>query len=134
MYYGARGGAGLTMTVYTAKSAMHSGNYGNWLPDANVRLAQLIASMVGPTGRVAIDGFYDDVPPFAPAAVKMMQEVPDDTESMRKRYGLGSTDGAAASLQEGFESSGVQRAHDEGGRSRRRHRRRAPPPKSRCGS
>ena len=63
---------------------MHSGNYGNWLPDANVRLAQLIGSMVGPTGKVAIDGFYDDVLPFAPAALKMMQEVPDDSESMRR--------------------------------------------------
>jgi acetylornithine deacetylase/succinyl-diaminopimelate desuccinylase-like protein len=102
IYYGARGGAGLTVTVYTAKSAMHSGNYGNWLPDANVRLSQLIASMVGPTGKVAIDGFYDDVLPFAPAALKMMQEVPDDSESMKKLYGLGSTDGAAASLQEGL--------------------------------
>jgi len=102
LYYGARGGAGLTVTVYTAKSAMHSGNYGNWLPDANVRLAQLIASMVGATGKVAIDGFYDDVLPFPPAAVKMMQEVPDDSESMRRQYGLGSTDGAAASLQEGL--------------------------------
>src|SRR5262249_29665063 len=40
--------------------------------------------------------------PFPPAALKMMQEVPDDTESMRKRYGLGSTDGAASSLQEGL--------------------------------
>lgn len=102
LYYGARGGAGLTVTVYTAKGAMHSGNYGNWLPDANVRLAQLIASMVGPTGKVAIDGFYDDVLPFAPAALKMMQEVPDDSESMRRLYGLGSTDGAASSLQEGL--------------------------------
>jgi acetylornithine deacetylase/succinyl-diaminopimelate desuccinylase-like protein len=102
IYYGARGGAGLTITVYTAKSGMHSGNYGNWLPDANVRLSQLIASMVGPTGKVTIDGFYDDVLPFPPAALKMMQDVPDDTESMRKLYGLGSTDGAAASLQEGL--------------------------------
>src|SRR3954469_25423678 len=102
IYYGARGGAGLTVTVYTAKSAMHSGNYGNWLPDANVRLAQLIASMVGPDGKVAIGGFYDDVPPFSPAALKMMQEVPDDSATMRKLYGLGSTDGAAASLQEGL--------------------------------
>jgi acetylornithine deacetylase/succinyl-diaminopimelate desuccinylase-like protein len=58
--------------------------------------------MVGPTGKVAIDGFYDDVLPFPPAAVKMMQEVPDDSESMRRLYGLGSTDGAASSLQEGL--------------------------------
>ena len=102
IYYGARGGAGLTVSVYTAKNAMHSGNYGNWLPDANVRLAQLIGSMVGPTGKVTIDGFYDDVLPFAPAALKMMQEVPDDSESMRQLYGLGSTDGAASSFQEGL--------------------------------
>jgi acetylornithine deacetylase/succinyl-diaminopimelate desuccinylase-like protein len=102
LYYGARGGAGLTVTVYTAKSAMHSGNYGNWLPDANVRLAQLLASMIGPTGKVAVAGFYDDVLPFPAAAVKMMQEVPDDSESMRRMYGLGSTDGAASSLQEGL--------------------------------
>ena len=81
---------------------MHSGNYGNWLPDANVRLSQLLASMVTPTGKVAIEGFYDDVLPFPAAAVKMMQEVPDDNAAMRKEYGVGSTDGAASSLQEGL--------------------------------
>lgn len=102
LYYGARGGAGLTVTVYTAKSAMHSGNYGNFLPDANVRLTQLIASMFDAKGKVVVDGFYDDVVPFPAAAVKMMQEVPDDSESMRRLYGLGSTDGAASSLQEGL--------------------------------
>ena len=102
LYYGARGGAGLTVTVYTAKSAMHSGNYGNWLPDANVRLTQLISSMFDAKGKVIVEGFYDDVLPFPAAAVKMMQEVPDDSESMRRLYGLGSTDGAASSLQEGL--------------------------------
>lgn len=102
VYYGARGGAGLEVTVYTANSAMHSGNYGNWLPDANVRLSQLLASMVDPTGKVAIEGFYDDVLPFPAAAAKMMQEVPDDSAAMRRLYGLGSTDGAASSLQEGL--------------------------------
>jgi acetylornithine deacetylase/succinyl-diaminopimelate desuccinylase-like protein len=102
IYYGARGGAGLEVTVYTATSSMHSGNYGNWLPDANVRLSQLLASMVDPAGKVAIDGFYRDVLPFPPAALKMMQEVPDDSAAMRRLYGLGSTDGAAGSLQEGL--------------------------------
>jgi acetylornithine deacetylase/succinyl-diaminopimelate desuccinylase-like protein len=102
VYYGARGGAGLELTVYTANSAMHSGNYGNWLPDANVRLSQLLASMVDPAGKVAIEGFYDDVLPFPAPALKMMQEVPDDSATMRRLYGLGSTDGAAASLQEGL--------------------------------
>lgn len=102
IYYGARGGARLELTVYTAKGAMHSGNYGNWLPDANVRLAQLLASMVTPSGKVAIDGFYDDVLPLPEDAVDMIQAVPDVETSMRELYGLGSTDGAASSLQEGL--------------------------------
>jgi acetylornithine deacetylase/succinyl-diaminopimelate desuccinylase-like protein len=102
LFYGARSIAGLEVTVYTARTGMHSGNYGNWLPDANVRLAQLVASMVDPTGKVVIAGFYDDVLPFSAAAMKMMQDVPDDTESMRQLYGLGSTDGAASSLEEGL--------------------------------
>ena len=102
VYYGARGGAGLDVTVYTAKSAMHSGNYGNWLPDANVRLSQLLATMVAPSGRVAIPGFYDDVPPFTAEESAMMRAVPDDTARMKQMYGIGSTDGAATSLQEGL--------------------------------
>ena len=102
IYYGARGGAGLEVTVYTARAAMHSGNYGNWLPDANVRLAQLISSMFTPAGKVAIEGFYDDVLPLPAAAVQMFKEVPDVSDAMQKEFGLGSTDGAASSLQEGL--------------------------------
>jgi acetylornithine deacetylase/succinyl-diaminopimelate desuccinylase-like protein len=102
IYYGARGGGGLELTVYTARAAMHSGNYGNWLPDANVRLAQLISSMFTPAGKVVIEGFYDDVLPFPAAAVQMMKAVPDVSDAMRKEFGLGSTDGAASSLQEGL--------------------------------
>ena len=120
IYYGARGGAGLDVTVYTAKSAMHSGNYGNWLPDANVRLAQLLASMVDPTGKVAIEGFYDDVLPFPAAAVKMMQEVPDDSAAMQPavRAGLHRRRRLVAAGR--VEPSELQRAHDEGRRGRRR--------------
>lgn len=102
LFYGARGGAGLTVTVYTATSAMHSGNYGNWLPDANVRLAQLLASMVDASGKVAISGFYDDVLRFQPDVLAIMRAVPDDTAAMQKRYGVGSTDGVASTLQEGL--------------------------------
>lgn len=102
IYYGARGGTRLDLTVYTAKTGMHSGNYGNWMPDANVRLAQLLSSMLEPSGKVAIEGFYADVLPLPPDAWKLIDSVPDDSASMQKLYGVGSTDGAARSLQEGL--------------------------------
>ena len=100
--YGARGFAGVTVTVYTAKQGMHSGNYGNWMPDANVRLSQLISSMVDSTGKVVIPGFYADVLPFSADALAMMKAVPDQTPEIRKEFGVGGTDGAASSLQEGL--------------------------------
>jgi acetylornithine deacetylase/succinyl-diaminopimelate desuccinylase-like protein len=102
IYYGARGGTGLDVTVYTAKSAMHSGNYGNWMPDANVRLAQLLSSMIDASGKVIIEGFYSDVPPFSAETRAMLNAVPDDSLAMQKQYGIGKLDGAAASLQEGL--------------------------------
>jgi acetylornithine deacetylase/succinyl-diaminopimelate desuccinylase-like protein len=102
IYYHARGGMSVEVTVYTARGGMHSGNYGNWMPDANVRLAQLISSMVDATGKVLIEGFYSDVVPLPAGAVKMIDAVPDDNAAMRKLYGVGSTDGAARSLQEGL--------------------------------
>jgi acetylornithine deacetylase/succinyl-diaminopimelate desuccinylase-like protein len=102
IYYGARGGTNVEVTVYTGKGGMHSGNYGNWMPDANVRLAQLISSMVDANGKVLIDGFYSDVVPLPADAVKMIDAVPDDSAAMQRLYGVGSTDGAARSLQEGL--------------------------------
>jgi acetylornithine deacetylase/succinyl-diaminopimelate desuccinylase-like protein len=102
IYYGARGGTGLTVTVYTAKEGMHSGNYGNWMPDANVRLAQLMSAMVDSTGKVIIPGYYGDVLPFAPDAVAMMKAVPDQTTEIRREFGLGGTSDAASSPQEGL--------------------------------
>ncbi len=102
IFYGARGGAGLDVTVYTAHQGMHSGNYGNWMPDANVRLAQLIAAMVSPSGKVAIPGFYGDVLPFSAQARAMMDAVPDNAHQIQAEFGVGSTDGAATSLQEGL--------------------------------
>ena len=61
-----------------------------------------MSSMFTPAGKVAIEGFYDDVLPLPAAAVEMFKTVPDISDAMRKEFGLGSTDGAASSLQEGL--------------------------------
>ena len=102
MFYGARGGTSLRLTVYTAKQGLHSGNYGNWMPDANIRLAQLISSMVDANGKVTVPGFYSDVLPFDSGAIAMMKAVPDDVGKMQAAFGVGSTDRVGDSFQEGL--------------------------------
>ena len=86
MYYGVRGGAGLTVTVFGARSDLHSGNYGNWAPDPSMRLARLLVSMKDDTGRVIIKGFYDDVTPLTPTELKAIDEMPNVEAALKKDF------------------------------------------------
>jgi acetylornithine deacetylase/succinyl-diaminopimelate desuccinylase-like protein len=86
LYYGVRGGAGLTLTVYGARADLHSGNYGNWAPDPAMRLARLLASMKDESGRVTIAGFYDDVTPLTPTELKALDEMPNVEAALKKDF------------------------------------------------
>ena len=86
LYYGVRGGAGLTVTVYGARTDLHSGNYGNWAPDPSMRLAKLLASMKDDTGRVTITGFYDDVTPLTSTELKALDDMPNVEAALKKDF------------------------------------------------
>ncbi|MGQ0737290.1 MAG: M20/M25/M40 family metallo-hydrolase [Acidobacteriota bacterium] len=88
VYFGVRGGAGMTLTVYGAKNDLHSGNYGNWAPDPSMRLAKLLASMKDDTGRVTIDHFYDDVTPLTPTEVRALDEAPNVEAVLKKDFSV----------------------------------------------
>ena len=61
---GSRGVCALEFSVRGASKNLHSGRYGGSVPNALHALAELVASLHSPDGRVAIDGFYDDVVPL----------------------------------------------------------------------
>jgi acetylornithine deacetylase/succinyl-diaminopimelate desuccinylase-like protein len=88
MYYGVRGGANLTVTVFTARSDLHSGNYGNWAPDPSIHLAKLLASMKDDSGRVVIAGFYDDVTPLTETERRALAEAPNVESGLAKSFGV----------------------------------------------
>ena len=62
--FGARGIVTLDLTVFGPKSGVHSGNYGNWVPNPAERLAALLATMKDDDGRVLVAGFYDGIQPL----------------------------------------------------------------------
>ena len=88
LYFGVRGGAGLTLTVYGARNDLHSGNYGNWAPDPSMRLARLLASMKDDTGRVTIAGFYDEVTPLSATDLGALDEMPNVEAALKKDFGV----------------------------------------------
>jgi acetylornithine deacetylase/succinyl-diaminopimelate desuccinylase-like protein len=103
LFFGARGLVALNLTVYGPKMALHSGHYGNWIPNPAMRLAQLLASMKDDQGRAAIQGFYSDIPPLTAAQRKVLQSVPDDEPALLRFFGVARPDAVGESLQEALQ-------------------------------
>lgn len=101
--FGARGILSLELTVYGPRNALHSGHYGNWIPNPAIRLVRLLASMKEDDGRVAIEGFYDGIPPLTPAERAMLLAVPDDADGLLELFGVAGPESSAETLQEALQ-------------------------------
>ena len=62
--YGLRGLAYFQIDLHGSKSDLHSGSFGGAVANPAMVLAQLLTQMKDKSGRVKIDGFYDDVLPL----------------------------------------------------------------------
>jgi acetylornithine deacetylase/succinyl-diaminopimelate desuccinylase-like protein len=103
LVFGGRGIATLELTVFGPKFALHSGHYGNWVPNPAMDLVQLLGSMKDQTGRVLIEGFYDDVPPLTVEEQRVLSSVPDDPKALMEFFGISRTDKVGGSLQEALQ-------------------------------
>ncbi len=101
--FGARGNVTIELTVYGPKFALHSGHYGNWVPNPAMRLAQLLATMKDEQGRVTVDGFYDGITPVTADEKAMLEAVPDEPASLMKLFGIAAPERAGRSLQEALQ-------------------------------
>lgn len=86
--FGARGDAHLTLKVYGPKNPLHSGHYGNWVPNPVLTLSKLLASMKDDNGRVTVKGFYDDVTPLTATEKQALNKVPDVDKELKKKIGF----------------------------------------------
>jgi acetylornithine deacetylase/succinyl-diaminopimelate desuccinylase-like protein len=94
----------MDLTVYGPKAGVHSGNYGNWIPNPAWRLVHLLGTMKDSDGRVLIDGFYDGIAPLTPEEQKIVREVPDDSDRMLRTFGVAQPETPGRTLQEAFQT------------------------------
>ncbi len=100
LYFGARGIVSAEITVYGPLRSLHSGHYGNWAPNPAMRLAQLLATMKDPeTGRVLIEGFYDDVVELSGYERAAIAEAPNDDEQQLQAYALAAPESEGRRLE-----------------------------------
>jgi acetylornithine deacetylase/succinyl-diaminopimelate desuccinylase-like protein len=67
---------------------LHSGSYGGAVQNPANALAQIIAGLKGPDGRIRIPGFYDDVVPLSEADRAALASLPFDEAEYQSNLGL----------------------------------------------
>jgi acetylornithine deacetylase/succinyl-diaminopimelate desuccinylase-like protein len=68
---------------------LHSGGYGGAVQNPANALAQIIAALKGPDGRIRIPGFYDAVVPLTDQERAAIADLPFDEVAYRRESGLG---------------------------------------------
>jgi acetylornithine deacetylase/succinyl-diaminopimelate desuccinylase-like protein len=91
--FGVRGALKLKLTVRTASTDLHSGNWGGLVPSAAWRLARILAQLKGEDGRVLVPGFYDGVVPPTESERSALAGIPFDAEAARRDVAAPALDG-----------------------------------------
>ena len=119
---GVRGDVNVDVTVHGPVRPLHSGHYGNWVPNPAMVLTQLLASMKDKAGRITVAGFYDDVVPLTGAERQAIRAVPAADAQLKAELGLGWTEGSGMSLLDAIQQPSLNingiRAADVGDKAR----------------
>jgi len=76
VYTALRGIAYAEITVRTAKSDLHSGEYGGAAPNAHEELCRLLGRLKGPDGKINVPGLYRSVQPPSRAERALWKKLP----------------------------------------------------------
>jgi acetylornithine deacetylase/succinyl-diaminopimelate desuccinylase-like protein len=98
--FGNRGVLAVNLAVFGPLHPLHSGHYGNWVPNPAMRLAQLLASMKDADGHVLIEGFYDGAEPLGEAERSAIEQAPANDAELLGRFGIAKPDGGGKKLLE----------------------------------
>ncbi len=86
--YALRGIATLEVTLHGPTRDLHSGIFGGAVDNPAMALAQLLAQLRDPNGRITIPGFYGDVVPLSPYERKQMARLPMTDAELQKLLGV----------------------------------------------
>ena len=85
---GLRGIVAFEIILHGPARDLHSGLFGGAVDNPAMALAQLLAQIRGPDGRVAVPGFYDDVVPFSVFERKQFARLPLKEAELKKLLGV----------------------------------------------
>ncbi|HUQ87364.1 MAG TPA: dipeptidase [Vicinamibacterales bacterium] len=86
--YGLRGLTYFQIDLRGSKSDLHSGSFGGAVANPAMVLAQLLSQMKDKSGRIKIDGFYDDVVELRPEERAEWEKLPFNEKKYKAELGV----------------------------------------------
>ena len=96
LLFSLRGLAYFEIHAQGPRSDLHSGAYGGAIPNPANALARIISSLHDDTGRIAIEGFYDDIIPPSAETLEGIHSLPFDAEAYAREVGTVPAGGESA--------------------------------------
>ena len=90
--FGVRGYSGFDLTFYGPTRELHSGHYGNWVPNPALDLATFLAGCKDRSGMVTIDGYYDDTWSITEADKAAIEALPPIEVRLQEELGFGGSE------------------------------------------
>ena len=100
LVFGVRGSRTLDITTYGANRPLHSGHYGNWAPNPVMQMSYLLTSMRDESGRILVDGYYDNVATLTESERAAIAAMPDITESLKNELAVHTPEGNGVRIEE----------------------------------
>jgi acetylornithine deacetylase/succinyl-diaminopimelate desuccinylase-like protein len=102
LVFGNRGITQALLTVFGPKTPLHSGHFGNYVPNPAQRLASLLASMKDDDGRVLVPGYYDGIHLSAEDR-EILEATGDDEAALLRRAGIARAERVGENYQEALQ-------------------------------
>ena len=100
--FGARGMTTVSLRVFGANKALHSGQYGNFAPNPVFTASRLLAAMKDEDGRVLVPGWYDGVA-LSEDQKREMNQVPESREDIERMVGIARSERVGETYQEALQ-------------------------------
>lgn len=97
---GIRGMLQVDLHVYSMLTDLHSGHFGNFAPNAVLKIVHLLSTMKNDAGMITVNGFYNEAISLTESEMNKIEKIPRIEEKIKQQYAIAQPEVKGKTIQE----------------------------------